>query len=91
MTPTRAALLRAVADAIIASGYAVPPKSIRTHTRRQIQMRVLAFDPRIDCSPYSAGRAALIEDVMYQHKVSRGNARLMICRARKMREENNGH
>lgn len=87
MTSTRAALLRDVAGAIISSGYAVTPQSIRTHTRRNIQMRLLAFDSRIDCSAHSAGRAALIEDVMYQYKVSRGNARMMICRARKMREE----
>lgn len=87
MTPTRSVLLRDVADAIVASGYAVPPQSIRTHTRRQMQMRLLALDSRIDCSSHSAGRAALMDEVVKRYKVSRSNARVMIWRARKMRHE----
>lgn len=87
MTPTRAALLRDVAEAIIESGYAVPPSPKRPYVRRGEQIAELARDTRIGCAPRSAGSVALIEDAMYRYSVTRRTAQRIAQQARKMRHE----
>lgn len=90
MTPTRAALLRDVAAAIVESGYAVPPQPKRPYVRRGEQIAELARERWIECRPHEAAYSALIDDVMNRYSVSRRNAGRLIRQARKMREEKNG-
>lgn len=87
MTPTRAALLRDVAGAIVASGYAIPPQAKRPHIWRAKQIAELARHHWIDCDPHSAAYSVLIDDVMHRYHTSRWTARKMARLARKMREE----
>lgn len=90
MTQNRAALLRDVTNAIVASGYAVPPQAKRPHIWRAKQIAELARDHWIECDPHSAAYSVLIDDVMHRYHTSRWTARKMARLARKMREESNG-
>lgn len=83
LTPAQAQLLRDVAAAIIESGYAVPARP--PYRSRRQQIAAIAEDARLNS--LGAAKAALIEDVMRGCEVERGNARQMICKARKMRSE----
>lgn len=82
---SRSALLRDVANAIIASGYAVPLK--RPHIRRGAQIAELARDRWVECGTHSATYSVLISDVMTRYSASRGTAREMVRRAKKIRHE----
>lgn len=86
MTLNRSALLRDVAQTIIASGYAVPLK--RRHVRRGAQIAELARDSWIECGTHSATYRVLIDDVMIRYSASRGTAREMVRRAREIRKNN---
>lgn len=84
MTPTRADLLRDVAGAIVASGYAAPVQPRRPHVSRKSQIEVLAHDPRLNST---ACKSEMVTYVMATYSVSNINARRMLHLARKMREE----
>jgi len=83
---TRADLLRAVAQAIIDSGYAVKPgdevPAPTRHASRAQAHLVIAQDDRLHTRSRHT-QSALIRDVMYTYGVTHGNARIMISRARK--------
>jgi len=87
MTPTRAALLRDVVQAIIDDGYAElpqPPETRRRNGKRKAQIEVLSYDPRL--MRRSNVNIDLVTYVTRTYRVSRGNARMMLHRARKVAE-----